>query len=582
MAIADEVRVSGYLTEDQLRAVESAGHFFLLSCPGSGKTRSAGVRFAHLASQGTRVAGTSYTNVGIEQIRGVVSGDLHYVVPPECFLGTLHRLLLHYCFFPFGHLVMGCSRTPRLLPDQGPGWPEVIFGGNARVRMPISGFHFKPDGSLCVRRKPPKFPYTPERAAAMEQSQARRMKVRVASWGLASFDDSMYWALRVLEEYPRLAAAIARRFEEIIVDEAQDTSELQLAAVEAIWRTGELRSLVMIGDVEQSIYSFQGASPEGCEQLIETAGLETIGLTENHRSSQRICDVTVNFCAREKPDLAVGEHAACEIEPELIIYEAGSPARLMSAFSARIEELGLKEEESVVLGRVSNLVDELNDQVEVVTVARNPLALGRASAALRGAGTLTRHEIEAVDQLIAHCAWERDLADLDRDERRTLRFSTMRLLTSLPELDLDARSWIQGASKALAAELGEICETPSHKAGSAVRSSTAQSSHRASEVFSSPSPRALRAQTVHGVKGESHDAVLVVVDRLRSRGRGAQSALWSRPLLNKELAPQEAEEIRIAFVALTRARRYCALALPDDTDGTLIDAFQAAGFIRRR
>lgn len=44
-------------------------------------------------------------------------------------------------------------------------------------------------------------------------------------------------------------------------------------------------------------------------------------------------------------------------------------------------------------------------------------------------------------------------------------------------------------------------------------------------------------------------------------------------------AAEEAEELRIAFVALTRARRFCALALPDDSPVEVIDAFQGAGFL---
>lgn len=88
----------------------------------------------------------------------------------------------------------------------------------------------------------------------------------------------------------------------------------------------------------------------------------------------------------------------------------------------------------------------------------------------------------------------------------------------------------------------------------------------------------LGAQTVHDIKGESRGAVLVVVDRLRSRKRGAQSDLWSRPLLGETVGPEDAEELRIAFVALTRARRYCALALPDDCGDAVITAFEGAGF----
>jgi hypothetical protein len=92
-------------------------------------------------------------------------------------------------------------------------------------------------------------------------------------------------------------------------------------------------------------------------------------------------------------------------------------------------------------------------------------------------------------------------------------------------------------------------------------------------------PQTLRAQTVHDLKGQSRDAVLVVADRLRSRTRGAQGALWSRPILGEGVPPEDAEELRIVFVALTRAQRYCALALPADTETAVMEGFQAAGFV---
>ena len=78
------------------------------------------MRFARARQRGRRVAATSYTNVGVEQMRSVITGELGVVVPPSCFIGTLHSLLLRYVYYPFGHLVMGCTQPPRLMVDGGP------------------------------------------------------------------------------------------------------------------------------------------------------------------------------------------------------------------------------------------------------------------------------------------------------------------------------------------------------------------------------------------------------------------------------------------------------------------------------
>jgi ATP-dependent exoDNAse (exonuclease V) beta subunit len=50
-------------------------------------------------------------------------------------------------------------------------------------------------------------------------------------------------------------------------------------------------------------------------------------------------------------------------------------------------------------------------------------------------------------------------------------------------------------------------------------------------------------------------------------------------LLGETVAEEDAEELRIAFVALTRARRYCALALPDDSGDAVVAAFERVGFV---
>ena len=59
--MTDPLRQPGFVTEHQLRAVLHDGNFFLVACPGSGKTRAGGVRFARLVDEGAYVAATSYT-----------------------------------------------------------------------------------------------------------------------------------------------------------------------------------------------------------------------------------------------------------------------------------------------------------------------------------------------------------------------------------------------------------------------------------------------------------------------------------------------------------------------------------------
>ena len=137
----------------------------------------------------------------------------------------------------------------------------------------------------------------------------------------------MFWSLQVLRRFPAVAAAVAGRFDEILVDEAQDTSELQLACLAELCTTDRLRSLVLVGDLEQSIYSFQGASPQALADLVGQRNLTPMSLVENHRSSQHLCDAAVHFCSRHEPDRAVGEYADHSDRPEILFYDRRNPGR---------------------------------------------------------------------------------------------------------------------------------------------------------------------------------------------------------------------------------------------------------------
>jgi superfamily I DNA/RNA helicase len=392
----------------------------------------------------------------------------------------------------------------------------------------------------------------------------------------------MYWSLRVLQEYPRIAAVVAARFDELQVDEAQDTSELQLAAIRELSATGALRSLVLIGDIEQSIYSFQGASPQSCRALASERGLATIELHHNHRSSQRICNVAVHFCSRSEPDLAVGENADCPWSPEVFLYDPAHPEYAVRRYDERLAALGISPDDAAVLGRWNDLVDELNAQHALIQCEPRPLAVGRAAAVVQGTGTLTRRQIESVDRAFAYAAWgTTDLNQLESETRATLRRVSVAILAELPAVGGDLRDWIRTAVGIIGTHLPTLATPPKHTAGQAFRPNACQEGVSAATAFAPP-PQSLKAQTVHDIKGDSRDAVLVVADRTRSRIRSAQSVLWSRPLRGELVPADEAEELRIVFVALTRARRYCALALPADTPLELINVFEAGGFARLR
>jgi DNA helicase-2/ATP-dependent DNA helicase PcrA len=501
------------LTKQQKALVTAPGDFLLIACPGSGKTRTGAARVGALAAAGKKVAVCSYTNVGAERIATVMS-EMGVQLGPEHFVGTLHSLLLRYVVYPFGPSA-GCREGPHLLQ-----YPEktVAYKGDFKKRVSVYALRMRPDGTVALRSRPQYLSHIPhEEIAAAVQTDVLRVKDGLLKAGYVSFDDAMYLALCVLREKPALAAALAGRFDEILLDEAQDTSELQLACLHELKSTGRLKSLVLVGDLEQSIFAFSGASAERCQKLADAHKLRTEELTQNHRCSQLICNIAVHFCERDLPDEAVGQHAGCTIAPEVILYPSDDPAAAVETFRARLTEHSADPAAAAVLARGNALALELNGGEGPVAVADRPMTLGRALAALRY-GTLTRTQLDRVQRIVSHTAWDETVLDrLTAEQREALRRVSIRFLAGLGSLDGDLREWIKDAAGKLRQAVELLVEPPAHKAGQLLRSEAAQSGTTARAVFI-PEAAELRAQTVHDIKGEDRDAVMVVIDRPRSKG----------------------------------------------------------------
>ncbi len=100
--------------------------------------------------------------------------------------------------------------------------------------------------------------------------------------------------IRLLEIDPELRARTAARFDEILMDELQDTNRLQWRLINLIRRDSTRGGFFAVGDINQSIYGFRYAEPAVFaryrDSLLEK-GARVDDLRENHRSFAEILDV---------------------------------------------------------------------------------------------------------------------------------------------------------------------------------------------------------------------------------------------------------------------------------------------------
>ena len=101
------------------------------------------------------------------------------------------------------------------------------------------------------------------------------------------FDDLMIYTVLILKSYPEIKEQYNNRFNEILVDEFQDTNNLQFELLTLL--AGNHAGIYVVGDPDQTIYTWRGAN----QRVILDVGeyfkpLNTIILNENYRSTEEI------------------------------------------------------------------------------------------------------------------------------------------------------------------------------------------------------------------------------------------------------------------------------------------------------
>jgi DNA helicase-2/ATP-dependent DNA helicase PcrA len=135
-----------------------------------------------------------------------------------------------------------------------------------------------------------------------------RYQERLRAAHSLDFDDLIMTAVRLLQDHPDVAAGYRRRFRHVLVDEYQDTNHAQYVLVRELTapadpdEPADLAELAVVGDADQSIYAFRGASIRNILEFErDYPDVTTILLEQNYRSTQTILSAANAVIARN-PD----------------------------------------------------------------------------------------------------------------------------------------------------------------------------------------------------------------------------------------------------------------------------------------
>ena len=268
------------------------GPLLVLAGAGSGKTRVLTYRVAHLVGdlsvQPSAVLAITFTNKAAEEMRGRLSE----------LIGPVYRSMWVMTFHAF------CVRILRREAEAlGYSRSFTIYDEDDRKRMlsnvvasldvdpkrfPPSHFVARISSAKNELMGPKEYAKTssspPEKLAAKVFAEYER---RLRAANAMDFDDLLVNAVRVLQADPEALERWRGRFSHILVDEYQDTNRAQYVLVNMLAETH--RNLMVVGDDDQSVYSWRGADIRNILDFEKDyPEAFVVRLEQNYRSTQTI------------------------------------------------------------------------------------------------------------------------------------------------------------------------------------------------------------------------------------------------------------------------------------------------------
>lgn len=536
---------------------EKKGKFVLRACPGSGKTYSVAARLAHnisnwrLEHQG--IATISFTNVAWQTIESqiVKHSDIRAPISYPHFLGTIDSFINRFVFLPFGHLVMKCESRPVLV-----GEPHGTWTGGSFSEKFFDNISFSASGD----------PYAIKKRIMPENWQKNKYilpaKNRLIKAGYANQEDANYFAMRILEEYPQVSKALALRFPMLIVDEAQDTSEIQMRIIDQLIANG-LSEVMLVGDPDQAIFEWNDAKPHLFNEKAQGWSENSIILNENRRSSQNICNCTCRLSSLGETSIAIDDGVKdCDCLPGVSTYDSTNMPKLVEDFKARCNkhEIEIAPENVAVIYRSDSIFEAVSG---IKAMAANeypwhdddPHCKGFARGKYlfdngdfkRGFDLVLKAVVKKTNDF-QYCSAEDVENFVEKNGFIEVRKYVFRLVSLLPKTGCSIGVWVENANETLKQEhIGIEFKIKVSHGHLLLHDLFARDKKQTTEY---------RLGTIHSVKGETFEAVLVI---LKKKGLGK----YYKTLLQQKVSIQDSEELRIVYVGITRPRKLLMLAVPD-------------------
>lgn len=521
-------------SNEQREIILSSGAISVSACPGSGKTWTAARLFInrvkHKSNNFRGVALLSHTNVAVETFKQrILEVEPTLDVDRINYVGTIDSFVEKYLISPFYYLFHNLDKRPYnfdfdrdaiTLPKKIANTPYPISVNDIKCFIGESG--------LIYRAKSGK---NSNHYFDLAPIPVRELFIRNIN-NFARYTHDMRWFI-VYEiiKYTNVLRCLANKFSEIIIDEAQDTKEVAYVFFDRLKEAASLPvHISLVGDINQSIYSFAGATPDVYKKYVNKWGLKKYCLTINRRSSyQVIRGIDSLFGVKMEATFSDTDSGIYVISKTQ--YEQIGVEQILARFGVSISSVCFLSRHNTSSERSATLyLQTLFDACSKRDNENNPKAAYR--------------------ELIRFVKAYGNFRFPDEDTVNPYIWKMVKNKTAFPPLNMTWKNW-RNMIKASLMELSENLGIADLKLN-CLRQPKQLDSNQLISVFLKTESK---IQTVHSVKGETCDGIIFIDDDFKWK-RLAEYKAGNDIIVN--------EELRIAYVAVTRARKFVLLVVPDN------------------
>jgi superfamily I DNA/RNA helicase len=357
-------------------ASHGTGPILVLAGAGSGKTRVITYRIAHLLAQGVppaAICAVTFTNKAAEEMRERIAhllGDRE--LARQLTIGTFHAL---------GLQILKIERSSLGLPRGFAIYDQSDQLGALREAMRTirDGDRRYDVKAILTRISLAKNAFVAPDAYegnaaddydAITASVYPKYQEALRACAAFDFDDLIVEPVRLWERDAEVRAKWAGRFAYVMVDEFQDTNKAQLRMVQAL--VANHGNLCVVGDDDQSIYSWRGADPSNILEFDRIfKGAKIVKLEQNYRSTKSILAAANTVIANNKD--RHGKQLWSQLgDGELITHAVAATAEDEAKWIAReihrLHESGRRWSDVAVLYRSNLQAKVLEEELRALQV----------------------------------------------------------------------------------------------------------------------------------------------------------------------------------------------------------------------